>query len=97
MRALWKIHEDFEIAIKNRRKKVKLIYDFDEEDLAKKVRIEKEDGTCEYFPFYDFKFENSSSHTLRLKTWVNEKERRKFYEFEPIVVEQTELILKKTI
>ncbi|MFQ3855978.1 hypothetical protein ACLK29_08855 [Leptospira kirschneri] len=76
---------------------MKLIYDFDEEDLAKKVRIEKEDGTCEYFPFYDFKFENSSSQTLRLKTWVNEKERRKFYEFEPIVVEQTELILKKTI
>ncbi|WP_061286538.1 hypothetical protein [Leptospira interrogans] len=76
---------------------MKLIYDFDEKDLAKKVRIEKEDGTCEYFPFYDFKFENSSSHTLKLKTWVSEKERRKFYEFEPIVVEQTELILKKTI
>ncbi|WP_000398530.1 hypothetical protein [Leptospira interrogans] len=68
------------------REKMKLIYDFDEEDLAKKVRIEKEDGTCEYFPFYDFKFENSYSHTLRLKTWASEKERRKFYDFEPIVI-----------
>ncbi|WP_426580433.1 hypothetical protein ACO1KB_06950 [Leptospira interrogans serovar Szwajizak] len=76
---------------------MKLIYDFDEEDLAKKVRIEKEDGTCEYFPFYDFKFENSYSHTLRLKTWVSEKERRKFYDFEPIAVNQTELVFKKTI
>ncbi|WP_016753040.1 MULTISPECIES: hypothetical protein [Leptospira] len=76
---------------------MKLIYDFDEEDLAKKVRIEKEDGTCEYFPFYDFKFENSSNHTLRVKTWVSEKERRKFYEFEPIEIDQLELVLKENI
>ncbi|EMJ52039.1 hypothetical protein LEP1GSC013_3498 [Leptospira interrogans serovar Valbuzzi str. Duyster] len=76
---------------------MKLIYDFNEKDLAKKVRIEEEDGTCEYFPFYDFKFENQSSHTLRLKTWANVKERRKFYEFEPIEVDQTELVLKETI
>ncbi|MGJ4784126.1 hypothetical protein ACQV5J_08035 [Leptospira interrogans] len=65
---------------------MKLIYDFDEKDLEKRVRIEREDGTCEYFPFYDIKIENIWNPTWRFKTWVSFKERSKFYQSNPVKI-----------
>ncbi|MDI7187128.1 hypothetical protein QMM42_13045 [Leptospira santarosai] len=68
---------------------MKLIYDFDEKDLSKRVKIEKEDGSYEYFPFYDIKIENAWSPTYNFKTWIKSKERMKYYQSEPVKIGQS--------
>ncbi|UOG39325.1 hypothetical protein MAL08_08730 [Leptospira noguchii] len=64
---------------------MRLIYDFEEKDLSKKVRIEK-NGSVEYFPFYDIKIENAFSPTVQFKTWQNQKHRFEFYKSNPFEI-----------
>lgn len=60
----------------------KIVYDFDEKYLSKKVYLEKDDGTRHHYPFFKIELYDGFEHP-QIKCWKTQKEMNDYFKKHP--------------